>query len=592
MSDTAENLAFNDAAPLAERQAAQAELQKAHMPGALSDLLLPKEDIQPVIDHILNDMAEQDMHKAIKNNIVPFPPKNRGEPGMQSVYLDDFGLVHQGSYWEKPSALSFDSMKAMVEQTPVLNAVVMTRIRQIQRFCRVQESGEGPGFTIRHIDREHQIRPEEKKSIELLNKFFLNCGWEFNPRQRKRLRRDNFSQFMSKAIRDSLTMDAVAIETEMKRNKALGIDGFYAVDGSTIRLCTEEGYNGDDEIFALQVVQGRIRTAYTYDDLIYEPRNVRTDVMAAGYGLSETELLIRVVTGFLNAMTYNINGFDQNSIPKGMLHLYGNYSNEDVAVFKRYWNAMVRGVNNSWSLPVMVSKDQESGAKFEAFGAEYNEMYFAKWMSFLVSIICAIYGMSPSEINFESFADSRSSLSGADTAEKLADSKDKGLRPLMSYFENTFSDFILGEFSEKYVFRFTGLDEEDQDKRHEMRKLVLTVNEARAQEGYDKMDGPLGDAPLNPSLMGAWQQIQQAQAPEDFGQPADGGAPGQEAPGGDEVAAAGDGAEQTDESQEGAPSGQDTDADDTAAPDFGQGDDASKDFGKSFGLPPVYVIEP
>ena len=27
----------------------------------------------------------------------------------------------------------------------------------------------------------------------------------------------------------------------------------YAVDGSTIRLCTEDGYEGDDEIFALQV---------------------------------------------------------------------------------------------------------------------------------------------------------------------------------------------------------------------------------------------------------------------------------------------------------------------------------------------------
>lgn len=591
MSDTAPNIAFNDAAPADERYEAQAELQKS----ALADALLPNENIQPVINHIVNDLAEQEMNKAIQDNFVPFAPKNRGEPGMQSVFLDDFGLVHQGSYWEKPSALSFDSMKSMVEQTPVLNAVIMTRQRQIQRFCRVQESGEGPGFTVRHIDKDHQVTADEKKSIELLNRFFLNCGWEFSPRARKRLRRDNFSQFMSKVVRDSLTLDAVAIETEMKRNRALGIDGFYAVDGATIRLCTDEGYNGDDEIFALQVVQGRIRTAYGFDDLIYEPRNVRTDVMAAGYGLSETELLIRVVTGFLNAMSYNISGFDNNAIPKGMLHLYGNYSQEDVAVFKRYWNAMVKGVNNSWALPVMVSKDQESGAKFEPFGVEYNEMYFSKWMSFLVSIICAIYGMSPDEINFEAFSSQTSSLSGSDTAEKLADSKDKGLRPLLSYFENTFSDFILSDFSDKYVFRFTGLDPEDQDKRHEMRKLVLTVNEARAQEGYDKLDSPLGEAPLNPSLMGAWQQIQQAQAPEDFGQPGggdeQGAQPGQDAPGGDMGQPEGDSASQDDEAQQQAPSGQDTDAND-AAPDFGQGDDAAKDFGKSFGLPPIYEIEP
>ncbi|NYW24460.1 hypothetical protein, partial [Escherichia coli] len=115
-------------------------------------------------------------------------------------------------------------------------------------------------------------------------------------------------------------------------NKNLGIDGFYAVDGATIRLCSENGYKGDDSIYALQVVNGRICTAYTYDDLIYEPRNPRTDVESCGYGLSETELLIRVVTGFLNALTYNIKGFDANSLPRGIIHLSGNYSQADVGL--------------------------------------------------------------------------------------------------------------------------------------------------------------------------------------------------------------------------------------------------------------------
>src|SRR5690606_5151796 len=156
-------------------------------------------------------------------------------------------------------------------------------------------------------------------------------GWEAKPRQRMRLKRDDFSSFVAKLVRDSLTMDSMAIETEYKRDKSLGLDGLYAVDGSTIRLCTEDGYEGDDEIYALQVVQGRIRTVYTYDDLIYVPRNPRTDVLTGGYGLAETELLIRVVTGFLNAMTYNLKYFDSNAIPKGLLHLSGNYSEKDLA---------------------------------------------------------------------------------------------------------------------------------------------------------------------------------------------------------------------------------------------------------------------
>ena len=365
--------------------------------------------------------------------------------------------------------------------------------------------------------------------------FFTHCGWERNPRQRARLKRDDFTGLMAKLTRDTLTMDSMPIETEFKKNKALGMDGIYAVDGATIRLCTESGYKGDDEIRALQVVQGQLRAAYTFDDLIYVPRNPRTDVAVGGYGHSETELLIKVVTNLLNAMTYNAKYFDSNSIPKGLLHLSGNYDVNDLAAFKRQWNGMVRGINNAWTMPVMVSKDQESKAAFENFNVDVDEMMFSKWMVFLTSIVCAIYSIAPDEINFESFSSKNGGIgNGNDTEEKLASSKDKGLRPLLSYFENVFSDFIVADFSDKYVFRFTGMDEEDEKQKFEEDKLVLKVNEMRAARGYDKVSEPWGEAPLNPSLIGVWQASQQ-QDNEDYGQPpetdeGDGAPPGGKEP--------------------------------------------------------------
>lgn len=590
MSDSAAQVAFDQSAPQDEQTAALSELQKGAAPSVLSDLL-PNDAVRDVIAHINADYEDQAMRKAINPNVVPFPSKRseKGDRGMQSVLLDDWQLSIQGDYWERPSALGFDSLRMMVDQTPILNAVVMTRIRQVQRFCRVSEKNtDAPGFEIRHIDKRHQLENAELESIQLLNRFFSNCGWEFSPRKRKALRRDSFSQFMAKAVRDSLTLDSVGIETEWKRDKNLGLDGFYAVDGATIRLCTEQGYRGDDEMFALQVVQGRVSTAYTFEDLIYEPRNPRSDVRACGYGLPETELLIRVVTGFLNAMTYNIKGFDQNAIPKGMLHLSGNYTGDDITAFKRYWNSMVKGVNNQWSLPVMVSKDQESKASFEKFGVDYNEMYFSKWMTFLTSIICAIYGMSPQEINFDSFTGGNTSaLSGSDTSEKLAASKDSGLRPVLSYFENLFTDYVAQEFSDKYVFRWTGLDPADADKKHEIRKMVLTVNEARAEEGYEAMDGPLGEAPLNPSLVGPWMQMtQQPEQPQDFGQPPDGGAPGD---GEDDEDNPSDTVVPNDEAdaQDAEQQAQEEQAAAAPPPDAGPGEEL--DFGKA--MPAVYVIE-
>lgn len=524
-ADAAALTAFNSAAPQDERTNALAQLQAMHMPGLVD--LLPPEPVRALVAHIQNAYEEQAFAKAINGNVVPFPSRNSktGQRGMQSIQIDDLSLSVMGDYWERPGALSFDSMRAMVEQTPVLSSVVMTRVRQVQRFCHIADNGsDKPGFEITHVDRQHQLTPDEQQQQQKLQRFIQNCGWEFKPRRRKALSRDSFHQFMAKAVRDSLSMDSTGIELEWKRDPSMGIDGFYAVDGATIRLCTESGYRGDDAIYALQVVQGRISTAYSFEDFIYEARNPRTDVRAAGYGLSETELLVRVVTGFLNAMTLNIKGFDSNAIPRGMLHLSGSYTTQDIEAFKRYWNSMVRGVNNAWALPVMVSKDQESKASFDKFGNEFSEMYFSKWMTFLTSIICAIFGMSPAEINFDSFtAGSTSALAGSDTEEKLAASKDSGLRPLLSYFENLISDYIISDFSETLVFRWTGLDPADADKKHEMRKLVLTVDEARAEEGYEKHpDAMLGTAPLNPTLVSAWQQAQQAQQQGDFGA---GGAP-------------------------------------------------------------------
>lgn len=569
MPDTALQTAFDGSAPQDERSDAMRQAQAAAMPSTVADMM-------PIVQFMQEQYESQEFAKALsKPNVIPFPSRAVSEkkPGMQSVWVNDTYGNAMGEWRDRWSTMSFDMLRAMVDQTPILSAVVFTRIRQVKRFCRVPDEGKGPGFQIRLKDLSAKIGPDEKQSIALLQDFFTHSGWEKNPRQRARLKRDNFSNFMAKLVRDTLTLDSAPIETEYKRDKSLGIDGLYAVDGATIRLANEVGYRGDDEIFALQVVDGNIRAAYTHDDLIYVPRNPRTDVLVGGYGLSETELLVRVVTGFLNAFTYNTSYFDKNSIPKGLLHLTGDYSTEDMNAFKRYWNAMVKGINNAWTLPVLVSKNQESKAAFENFGVDVNEIMFAKWMTFLTSIICAIYGIAPDEINFESFTSGTSSLSGSDTEEKLINSKDKGLRPLLSHFEDLFSDYIVSEWGDKYVFRWTGLDEEDPALAWQKDQKLMTWNEARKARNLEAVEGPIGDCPLDSALAGQWAQAQQA-SQEDYGDPT--------AAGGGEPAQPG-----KDNDQDGGPPGGKDDAEDGM---FDAGD-SGQDMAKSFGLP-VFTVEP
>ncbi len=510
MTDKAIEVAHNPAAPADEQRDAMRVAQQDAMPSSVPDTM-------DLVRYVAEQYQEQQMQKAFaKPNVIPFPSRAVREKsaGMQSVWIDEQRVQVLGEWYERPSNFSFDMMRQMVDQTPILGAVILTRQRQVRRFCRQQTGGKGPGFQIKLKDESLKLGKEEAQSIQLLEGFFTNCGWESNPRQRARLKRDNFSGLMGKLVRDTLTMDSAAIETEYKRDRARGLDGLYAVDGSTIRLCNEVGYQGDDEIFALQVVEGMIRSAYTYDDLIYVPRNARSDVLAGGYGQAETELLIRVVTGYLNAFTYNTKYFDSNAIPKGLLHLAGEYGQDDLSAFRRYWNSMIKGINNAWSLPIMVSKNGESKASFEKFGVDVDEIMFAKWMTFLTSIICAIYGIAPDEINFESFTAGTSSLSGSDTEEKLINSKDKGLRPLLSYFEDLFSDYVVSDFGDKYCFRWTGLDELTPEQAWLEEQALLTLGEARKARGWDELkDEKLNNAPLNQTLMGVYMQSIQPEEP-------------------------------------------------------------------------------
>ncbi|EBO9898479.1 phage portal protein [Salmonella enterica] len=505
MSDKPIETAFNPAAPADEQQDAMAQAQKAAMPSNVTD-------IAPLLKHISEAYEDQQFFKSLtRNNQLVFPEQQRG-PGMKSVWLNNDQVNFQGEYFEKSSNFNFDSMRMMVDRTPILSAVIMTRIRQIKRFCRISPDGIQPGFQV--VPRKGvngTLSAAEHDFSRSMQSFFSNCGWETNPRQRQRLGRDNLSGFMGKMVRDTLVMDSAPIETEYRRNRSLGMDGFYAVDGATIRLCADDGYRGDDEIFALQVVQGNVRTAYTFNDLIYVPRNARTDVLNGGYGMSETELLVTTVTGFLNAMSYNQKYFDDNAIPRGVLHLAGDYSQDDLSSFKRYWNSMVRGINNAWTLPVMVSKNGESKASFEKFGVDVNEIMFAKWMTFLTSIICAVYGIAPDEINFESFGTGPSRISGGNTEEKLINSKDNGLRPLLAHFEDVFTDFIVSDFNSDFAFRWTGLDQKSDEQRWREESCARTVNEARTARGYAPIEEKWGDAPLNPTVLQAWALQTQTQ---------------------------------------------------------------------------------
>lgn len=525
---------MNTSAPQQERQHALSELQQQYAPTA-SDMP-PAGDVDQLVDYCLGAYEQQALMQksgtsqvlSAWNGLAVSDRRTKGSLAPKTVFTDERGIFGNvpGGYRRRASMFGAEQLRLLVDAVPLINAIIGRRERTVQRFLRPSERDRDVGFEIRRKDDERPLRRNDDAVERALTEYVLHSGMESNPIAMRRLKRDTLTDFVKRSIRELLTLDAWAIETVMTRN-GRQMAGYHAVDAGTIFLASEEGYAGDDEVIAVQIVNGLPVTTYDASELVYLYQNPRTDIVHQGYGYPQTEMVVKVVTGYLNALTYNLRGFDSNAIPKGLLSIYGNYDKAQLRAFKQHWNAMVKGVNNAWTLPVLVSDSKEASAQYQKLGNDFSDMMFAKWMTLLTSIICSIYGMDPTEVYSESFTAGRSSLSGSDRAEALADARDTGLEPLMTFIESAFTDHLIARISPDHKFRFFGLQPIDRAWRQEMTKLASTVNEAREQDGKDPMEDPLlGNAPLNPSLTGIY--LQKIQAAQQAAQP---GQPGQEGDG-------------------------------------------------------------
>lgn len=506
------------------REAAQATQREA--------ALLSPADLQWLVQHF----AKADT-----------PPQRADLRRMAKVTLDLEAPATRPVWLVRPVGLDFPALRAIVQSDPVLKAIIWTRIAQVQRFLRPSNQEWKPGFRLRFKDRNKIPDDADQARLFWLEQFILNCGAEFDPRRRRQLRRDDLWDWAAKHLQDSLSLDAAPIE--LVATPSGRTHGWVHVDGGMVYLVDPStGLEGRDdlpdleirynlhlpdpeEVTAVLADEGQVKAWYTHNDLIYRVRRPSSNLDMMGYGQPEPEDLIKIVIGFLNALTLNLRGFTHNSIPRGILALFGDFQQEDIANLKSEWDAQVAGLSNRWRIPLLIGESaQPSGANWIPIDSGFNEMYFSRWMTFLVAIKCALYGMDPEEVNFEAFTSRNASLSGSDTEERLASSKDKGLWPLLQFLGKTLNEILYTVDPEVELY-WTGL-EQDQQLAKQDESTMLTWGEYRQRRGESvPEDRIMADAPMNPALMGLYQgqlqikqqaemQQQQAQMQQQQAQPA------------------------------------------------------------------------
>lgn len=265
----------------------------------------------------------------------------------------------------------------------------------------------------------------------------------------------------------------------------------------------------------VQVIRGRVERAYTADELAVGIRNLNTDIYNNGYGISELELLINMVTGHLNAEYYNQAYFTQGFSAKGILHIKAALNRRKIESVRTQWHHMLKGARNSFQTPIFAGVEE---VNWIPLTQNHNDIGFEGWMRYLVTMIGAIYQIDPTEmgIHFKAEGGGGGLSSKEDTKEKTENSKDRGLYPLLAHFEHFITEEVIKPFDSRFALVFTGRSGENTlqslNRQKEEIRFKKTVNEIRAEDGLPPLPG-MDDVILDPQYM-TWYNLYSPKALE------------------------------------------------------------------------------
>jgi hypothetical protein len=467
------------------------------------------------LEKALRSDSPEDMIKATQvfQQIQP-----KVEQNAKAFFIDPLEFNSNLGYKDKPFSLTYTTLKRM-SKTPIINSIIKTRKNQVADFAEPQENKYSTGFVIRKKPKfgiEQKMDNKDRKIAYAITEFILKGGnvsqWEH----------DDFDTFIRKIVDDSLTYDQLTFECI--RNRRGQLESFMATDAATFRMADSFFDKDYDNVFFqrnganiwqdrndfgpkvhgyypayVQVYQNvKVNEFYPWE-LCFGVRNPSTSIYANGYGCSELEELINVVTSMLWGDEYNRRFFSQGSAPKGLLRIKGTNNEAALQQFKQQWQSMITGVMQSWKTPVV-----EADVDWIDLQKNNRDMEYSAWMEYLIKLSCAIYSIDPSEIGWDiSRSGGNGGLFEGSQEQRLKHSKDKGLYPLLKFLQRKINKYIIEQINPDFELVFVGLNgltiEEELDMDIKKVGSFMTVNEAR--EKYEMKPLEFGDVPTNATLI-------------------------------------------------------------------------------------------
>jgi len=419
------------------------------------------------------------------------------EESPRALFHDPYSILDWGGWRQRPSSLTYESLRQMSLQASPIAAIVQLRVNQISQFCRPQQSQYDKGYRVVLRDRRDKrpMSPQEQKMAREIERMLETTGYLL-PFE-KPTYRDSFRSFTKKSVRDILVYDQWVWEKQRDRHGRPS--RFIALDGASVRPAVSDVEHMRPEehrerVAYVQIYENTVVAEFSPDDLAWCIMNPRADLRVNGFGLSPIEQIVRLVTAWLFGFQYNQNFFSQGSAIKGLINIKGAIPDKQMRAFRRMWYTMISGVNNAWRTPILNSDE----IQWVSMHSANREMEYSSWMDWLTKLICAVYGVDPVEINFQ-FGNTgqSSSLNEGSQESKVIESKDKGLRPLVEHITDHINQHLIWELCEDFEFGFVGLDAKAEQTEREARikesAAFKTVDEVRAEMDLPPMPKGQGE---------------------------------------------------------------------------------------------------
>lgn len=444
------------------------------------------------------------------------------QPEIKSILWNPSEIGFNGKGYRDPNnGIAFGTLNRMGDIF-IIKAIINTRIEQVQNFLKYSVDDQKPGYQIRYKrspgsvgSDQKELSAKDKKIVDYIVRFLEDGGendkWECE---------DNFQEFTRKVLRDSLVLDQMTFELVRARN--MNLKKYRAVDAALIRqLDTNDPryrqmfenfrWHGYLPRYAMvwdgQIIRHPVSDEYVVFypwELGYGIRNKTTNVLRNGYGCSELETLIEIVTWILWGMQYNGNFFKQGSQPKGFINVKnGNVDQGTLNEFRQDWKQTMSTVYNSHKIPVIQGIDLE----WIDLQQTNRDMEFTEWIKFLLVIACAVYRMDPSELGFQ-FQDAARIFGQEGQKERLDHSKQKGLTPLLVFYQNILNKYIISEIDDRLELVFTGIEIEDEAAQVELDKKKSEAGFVSLEDMFEKYSGRKFDPNKDTILNTVYQSAQ------------------------------------------------------------------------------------